>query len=103
MKKLIAFYILTFSFLLIQDGLMLNVKKNVMKWDDSTSLSIIDLEDETTDKDDTVNEDIKDVFYSDNSFHFSNEKLLKNLQHSNFAFFIKDIHLELLSPPPQLS
>ncbi|MFM6947674.1 MAG: hypothetical protein ACKOWQ_01545 [Aquirufa sp.] len=102
MKKLIAFYILTFSFLLIQDGMMLNVKKNVLKWEESSSLSIIDLEDEG-DFDDSADEEIKDIFYAANTVNFSFLRQLHILNNSDFLFFVKDVQLELLSPPPQLS
>ncbi|MHA8050687.1 hypothetical protein V7S79_06190 [Aquirufa sp. ROCK-SH2] len=102
MKKLIAFYILTFSFLLIQDGMMLNVKKNVLKWEESSSLSIIDLEDEG-DFDDSADEEIKDIFYAANTVNFSFLRQLLILNNSDFLFFVKDVQLELLSPPPQLS
>jgi len=102
MKKLIAFYILSISFLLIQDGLMLNVKKNVIKWDETSSLSIIDLEDENN-FDETVDEDVKDVFYTHNALDFSILRRLRVLNNSDFVIFIKDVQLELLSPTPELS
>ncbi len=82
---------------------MLNVKKNALKWAETTSISMIDLEDETTDFDDSVDEDVKDVLYKNSPLNFSILKQLHILHKSDLSLFIKDVQLELLSPPPQLS
>ncbi len=102
MRKLIAFYILSFSFLLIQDGLTLNVKKNVMNWEETSSVSFMDLEDEG-DIDDTIDEEAKDYFCANNPFELAMQMQLQKQSISDFNYFLKDVQLELLSPPPQLS
>ena len=103
MKKLIAFYILSFCFLLVQDGMILVLEKNVNDSKLSTTLSLIDIED-GCDFDSSIDEELKDeICYLKNNHDFSIINTLNKLSYFDLDVHFKDILLETISPPPQLS
>ena len=103
MKKILSLYVVLISFLLIQDGLLMNMK-NMAK--DSTKITLLEELEEIEEEhgsDDSETENSKVAHLAQitiNNYVFllaQKEKII----FSNSSF--QEVHLELSSPPPRFS
>jgi hypothetical protein len=103
MKKILSLYVVLISFLLIQDGLLMNMK-NMAK--DSTKTTLLeDLEEieEEHGSDDSETENSKVAHFANISI---NNYLFLLAQKEEIIFSncgLQEVHLELPSPPPRFS
>jgi hypothetical protein len=103
MKKILSLYVVLISFLLIQDGLLMNMK-NMAK--DSTKITLLeDLEEieEEHGSDDSETENSKVAHFANISI---NNYVFLLAQKEEIIFSncgLQEVHLELSSPPPRFS